>query len=302
MRGKGIFVSVLVVLLFVFMTPWGALALTADHEAANEYDDIPDTDVQNAVDTLNIYYGHTSHGNQIMVGLDMLGAPPSNFDITEVYGDLDDGPGSWAVTTRNALNGDGSINVVVWSWCGGLSWFTTAEVNEYLDAMNDLEGDFPDVTFVYMTGHLDGTGDGGTLRRNNELIRDYVNNNSDRVLFDFADIESYDPDGNYYPNEDDSCNWCTDWCDQNTCETCGDCDHSHCFNCYRKGQAFTWLMTRIAGWDGTADDGQDAGDDGGGSSSSSSSGCNGSVLGGSVVLWGLLALVPAGVVIFRRRR
>ena len=33
-----------------------------------------------------------------------------------------------------------------------------------------------------------------------------------KVLFDFADIESYDPAGNYYPNGSDACEWCDDWC------------------------------------------------------------------------------------------
>jgi len=104
-----------------------------------------------------------------------------------------------------------------------------------------LENDFPGVLFIYMTGHLDGTGPSGNLYQRNNQIRAYCSAN-DKILFDFADIESYDPDGTYYPDEGDACSWCTDWCAENDCEDCGGCAHSHCFNCYQKGKAFWWMM------------------------------------------------------------
>jgi hypothetical protein len=128
--------------------------------------------------------------------------------------------------------------------------------------MNRLEQDYPNVYFVYMTGHLDGTGEGGDLNVRNNQIREYVNTNN-KILFDFADIESYDPDGNYYLDQGatDTCsynggNWANEWCAANPnddlCNSCGSCAHSHCLNCNIKGVAFWWLLARIAGWEGQA--------------------------------------------------
>ena len=70
--------------------------------------------------------------------------------------------------------------------------------------MSQLEADYPDVVFIYMTGHLDGTGPDGNLYARNNQIRAFANAH-DKILFDFADIESYDPDGQYYPNASDDC-------------------------------------------------------------------------------------------------
>ena len=40
---------------------------------------------------------------------------------------------------------------------------TEAGIDTYLHTMSQLELEYPDVTFVNMTGHLDGTGVNGTL-------------------------------------------------------------------------------------------------------------------------------------------
>ena len=45
-----------------------------------------------------------------------------------------------------------------------------------------------------MTGHLDGGGTAGNLNVRNNQIRNYCIAN-DKILFDFADIESYKPNG-----------------------------------------------------------------------------------------------------------
>jgi len=131
--------------------------------------------------------------------------------------------------------------------------------NSSIGVMTGLEEDFPGVSFVYMTGHTDGSGLTGNLHVSNQQIRDYCKAN-DKILYDFEDIESYDPDGTYFGDRNvaDSCdydggNWATEW--QNS-HTQGvdwyDCDsaHSQPLNANLKAYAAWWLWARLAGWDG----------------------------------------------------
>ncbi|RKX25751.1 MAG: hypothetical protein DRP45_05210 [Candidatus Zixiibacteriota bacterium] len=223
-------------------------AILADHASADEFGSIPESMFEQIRSTYNIFYGHTSHGSQIVTGLNMLESEDSLYDVPTFHEISDDlghnGDTSWVPATRTWLNDHPDYNVVMWSWCGGCSDNSEAGINAYLNAMCTLEADYPQVTFIYMTGHLDGGGPDGNLYQRNNQIRTFCTD-SGKILFDFADIESYDPDGNYYPDDNDDCYWCIDWCTSHTCATCGSCAHSHCFNCYRKGQAFWWMMADI---------------------------------------------------------
>jgi hypothetical protein len=236
--------------------------IIADHQAAAAFDAIPDSFIHQAKSSYRIFYGHTSHGSQIITGMQLIQAQDSLYAFNAGTGSLridedewadlgQDGDLDWADTTRNVLaQPDSNINLVMWSWCGGVSDNTQAGINTYLNAMNQLESDYPDVVFIYMTGHLDGTGPNENLYARNNQIRNYCRSN-DKVLFDFADIESYDPDGSYYPWGSDWCEWCETWCESHTCPACDDCAHSQCMNCYQKGKAFWWMMARLAGWSGS---------------------------------------------------
>jgi hypothetical protein len=240
-----------------------AAPIIANHNSVAAFESIPDSTITKIQSTYRFYYGHTSHGSQIMTGLEMVEAENALYvqpSFNEYGDDLGQGGDtSWVPPTRTYLNTHPTCNAVMWSWCGGMSSNSEADVNVYLNALNGLEEDYPNVLFIYMTGHLDGSGPGGNLYLMNNVIRQYCTANS-KVLFDFADIESYDPDGAYYPNESDACDWCTQWCQQHPdCPDCGSsCAHSHCFNCYQKGKAFWWLMAMTlspmdADGDGIAD-------------------------------------------------
>jgi hypothetical protein len=230
-----------------------AAGLVVDHTSVGIFPSIPQSALTAARQHTVAWYTHTSHGSQLYQGLTMLAdegyaIPP---DFTDNY-DTDLGNASWDALTRTWLGGHPTTTLIMWSWCGQLSWMSSSEVDAYLAKMQALETEYPEVVFVYMTGHLDGSGPSGTLYQNNDRIRAYCRTNG-KVLFDFADIESYNPDGTYFPDDSDACEWCQTWCEGHSCPTnCttsyGDCAHSHCFNCYRKGQATWYLLAKLAGW------------------------------------------------------
>jgi hypothetical protein len=172
------------------------------------------------------------------------GNPPETYINPDDYWD-----GDAALNRTRAVADAGLFDFSMWFWCGQQSWNSIETVQKYLDALDTLEWEYPGMRFVYMTGHTDGGS--ATLTRNNQMVRDYVIAN-DKVLFDFADIESWDPDGNYYPMTDDSCPWCEGWCNTHPdeCVFSCSCAHSHKFNCLLKAKAFWWMMARLAGWDG----------------------------------------------------
>jgi len=238
--------------VFMFSVPLFAESIIADHSSVPLFEQIPLSVIQTIQADAHIYYARTSHGYQIITGIDMIYNENASYESPYFYewgDDLGyDGDTLWVPATRTYLNSHPECNVAMFSWCGGVSTNTEEGINIYLSKMTELEQAYPNVTFVYMTGHLDGGGIEGNLYIRNNQIRNYCINN-DKVLFDFADIESYDPDGNYYPDDNDACNWCYDWCAVHSCPTCGDCLHSHCLNCYLKGKAFWWMMAKIFGWE-----------------------------------------------------
>jgi hypothetical protein len=242
---------------------------------------IPSEWVTTAKQSLHIAYGHTSHGSQITDGMTGLvtfkgtayswndGGTGGALDLHDYAMDGDLGNPdrtSWAESTRTYLAANTDVNVIIWSWCGQVSSASEADITTYLNLMAGLETEFSDVKFVYMTGHLDGTGLTGNLHLRNEQIRNYCKTNN-KTLFDFNDIECYNPDGTYFGDKspNDACdydtngdgsldgNWATEWQNSHTegvdwynCSSA----HSQPLNANQKAYAAWWLWSRLAGWDG----------------------------------------------------
>ncbi len=283
----------------------GGGSTVADHSIMRMlYDEnIPQSAIEAAVSSLKIGYGHTSHGSQIITGMEGLvqfandnmnsyddnlfrwstdGSAGLHLFDGSGYDDsgylaYDVGYGGWDDRTRTFLNDNPWCNVIIWAWCGEV-WYTDIQ-SHYIDNMEALEAEYPGVTFVYMTGHVDEPYEAEILAHNN-IIRDYCRDNN-KWLFDFADIEKYNLDLEYFgdrkvddtafydsdgdgvleqPAEDwmdpqpgNDANWALEW---QAAHTEGvdwynvEAVHSRALTANQKAYAIWWLFARIAGWDG----------------------------------------------------
>ena len=236
--------------------------------------------------SLTLHYAHTSHGSQINSGILNLESQDSKYSVAirtsetaglppqedppalriydgnppETYINPDD---YWS--TENGRNrtrevaSTGNYGFSMWSWCGQVSKAREKYIWKYLNALNQLEKKHSGMRFIYMTGHLNGTGSNGNLHKKNEQIRNYCRKNN-KVLFDFADIERYDPDGKDYldlgakdTGDYFGGNWPRQWCaahpGSDLCRDCT-CAHSRALICNMKARAFWWMMARLAGREG----------------------------------------------------
>ena len=286
-----------IIFLFFLIAAWQIKVfpqgIIIDHNCT-DITSIPESAINQAKANLHIGYGHTSHGSQLTTGMTGLVAFANNGGLglslpQDIFAwnnggtngalDLEEGDGygsgwldhdcgyypEWVNETREYLDdpSHADVNVIIWSWCGQVSGRSEQEmIDTYLAPMSQLESEYPDVKFVYMTGHADGTGLSGNLHLRNQQIRNYCISNN-KVLYDFYDIECYDPDNNYFgdKNVNDDCsytggNWAIEW--QNT-HTEGvdwyNCNAAHTqpLNANQKAYTAWWLWARLAGWDPVSD-------------------------------------------------
>jgi len=208
--------------LLVAASAAGAAPVLIDHRSV-DVTQLTLPRIERAKAALHIAYGHTSHGSQLTDGMaGLVGfangggkglALPANafawnnggsggaLDLHD-YALCDDVgyyPG-WVVCTSNYLNdpAHADVNVILWSWCGQMDDKYAAGTlsNEYLRPMATFEREYPRVAFVYMTGHVD-IWDDADNKAACAAIRDWCSV-SNRILYDFNDIEHYDPDGTYF--------------------------------------------------------------------------------------------------------
>ena len=329
--------------LFLCLTPIVARSagFIVDHTSTN-LSVIPDTWITKAKADLHIIYKHTSHGSQIISGMKALKNYPDyggkydwtdssqgdgsmlslddraftspSPDLSQGDGDSDnDGIADWAEHTYSILDNPDyyHVNVFLWSWCN----IAGHNIPRYLHSMEWLIGMFGKggsharaaehpVQFVFITGHANSGGENDSSDEQNRLIREHCRTH-DRILFDFADMENYDPDNNYFldkrvtdalyydKNGSHDANWATEYLARHTGDeldrlTTGrgvnnydgidSCAHSPGsgetsdarLNCALKGRAAWYLFARLEGWN--PDNGGGTG--GGGTTGGSSTGIN----------------------------
>lgn len=296
-------ISVLVFIShFNFLFSQG-LYIGHDQAHLEDLKSIPADWIDSAKAKLRIVYWHTSHGSHITTGMSRLDAfmggtgtyareeekLPGVLYLMDHFGDLSAGGDTWPQTTRNYLDDPANqdINVVMWSWCQILGRDGDEDPG-YCSKMDSLIAEYgpgglkiasgtrtEPVHFVYMTGHVNGQGEEGRTNQINTYIRNHCLANN-RILYDFADIESWDPDDNYFLDDsvNDDCsymvngersgNWAEEWI-VGKVEMDGEDDslhnepyggewyqctaeHSHPVNANVKAYAAWYMFARLAGW------------------------------------------------------
>ena len=189
--------------------------IVIDHTSLGTFDLLTSQDISNIQERVDWHYAHTSHGGQLTYGLGRIESS-YGYDVTIGGNSLPsaanslnvfDGNGSggtyitpelyWRTAagigyTQNVLDSNPLLNISQWSWCTQPNSYTEANILQYLEAMAAFESANPDVTFVYMTGNAQATSSSGYNRYlRNEQIRAWVEGSASRVLYDFADLDSW---------------------------------------------------------------------------------------------------------------
>ncbi|MDD3647386.1 MAG: hypothetical protein PHS44_02695 [Candidatus Dojkabacteria bacterium] len=243
-----------------------------DHDSIDYNDDIIPQYYLDQARNLDVIFGHASVGGNILSGLDSLEVLDSArysidrttsensavliswFDSGAGIGDFAAGvngnPGSkiTELNQRVVTDGVGShVDIAFVKYC---YVDNAGDVNavwiEYRDYMLAMETVYPDVAFVWWTMPLETTGD-SWRDSYNTLVRNYTEAN-DKILFDIADIEAHDPDGNHILQGGYEAMYSNYTDDGGHLDTNADIDDRD-IGTMRMGRAFWWLFARISGWD-----------------------------------------------------
>ncbi|HOT96890.1 MAG TPA: FlgD immunoglobulin-like domain containing protein [bacterium] len=251
-------VALLGIALPLYPTPYD---ITVDHTSISRFWSIPASKIQAITNNIRIYFGHTSHGAQITIGLQRLnqslGAPykvaidwslPTTTNTLCIRENTTWNPQDFFPTVPEALAANPEINVVMYMWCGQPE---TADwqglLQYYTDQMEALEKQYRNVVFIYATGNAQQNDCSGDCRNQfNIALRNYCSAKG-KPLFDFGDMDAW------YNGE------MATYVVPNWCPSAGQSipiQHSQYYNpdgpghttyenCENKGMAFWYLLAQL---------------------------------------------------------
>lgn len=252
--------------VWLLLLPVNSQALIIDH-TCTDISQIPVYWINQVKSALSVHYAHTSHGEQITVGLEQLSNADPTYNyypdncsvpVTTTHLSLMDGQyhdgycetyigpdlyweGDTAMDITRSVLTNFDVNISLWAWCTQLDDYSQSQAQVYLDNMAQLENEFPEITFIYMTGNAQSEGNQNRYNRN-EQIRAYCRNHN-KSLFDFADLDCW------YNGVQHTVDGIPSEHSQYEGDEAG---HTTYESCENKARAFWWLLARIAGWNPSA--------------------------------------------------
>jgi hypothetical protein len=215
------------------------------------------------------HYAHRSHGAQIIVGADSLAAANPTYGFESEYCSVPSQTGVlrmwdgmtndnlvvaddyWATDAgltelRTVLGANPSLRYSSWAWSFEISSHTEAQVQQYLDTLAALELEFPDVTFIYMTGTAQEEYNAANRVARNKQIRDFARAGG-KALFDFEDLDVW-YNGERHTEVIEGTEVTREHPQYRVADDNGyESTHTTQESCENKARAFWWMMARLEG-------------------------------------------------------